>query len=325
MSERDNLPPVIPHRRIPAHPGVVSFEDRDNFVRNLATVLVGGAAAIIPTATHSSGAARAAPLTRAATGDPVLTLAQIKAHLRIEADATDEDAYLEGLEKAARLHVSNHLRRELDAGVGENVKQAMLLVIAHWYRNRESVAAGGYAELPLAFYALLSPERDFAYAFGYGDYTEPPVVIVGPPGPPGPPGEDAARGYAEIPDSSIMGTLPLWPETLVFVDSTIEVPAGDHVLEIRIMLSIDSSNKDDVVTMRCNGLQQSLNLGDMAGPDNVLSGMFAFALIPDPAGGAIPLRIEAGANRAGVVFYGADGPRPEWISYATWLIAPLAE
>lgn len=37
--------------------------------------------------------------------------------------------------------------------------QAMLLLIAHWYTNREAVAAGNLAPLPMAVDALLAPFR----------------------------------------------------------------------------------------------------------------------------------------------------------------------
>lgn len=35
------------------------------------------------------------------------------------------------------------------------IRQAMLLLVGHWYANREAVAAGAYAELPYAVTALL--------------------------------------------------------------------------------------------------------------------------------------------------------------------------
>jgi uncharacterized phiE125 gp8 family phage protein len=35
------------------------------------------------------------------------------------------------------------------------IRQAMLLMVGHWYANREAVAAGGMAELPLAVTSLL--------------------------------------------------------------------------------------------------------------------------------------------------------------------------
>jgi hypothetical protein len=157
MTENPKLPPMLPHRRLSTHLG---FEDRDNFILNLVTELDPTANLCPrPLAVGGSGAGPT-PLSTAAEGDPVVTLEEIKAHLRI--DVAAEDAYLTALEKAARLHTAAVLRRDsIDPTVGENVKQAMLLLIAHWYRNRESIGPDSLVELPLAFRALLSSERDY--------------------------------------------------------------------------------------------------------------------------------------------------------------------
>jgi hypothetical protein len=65
---------------------------------------------------------------------------------------------------AARLNTENYLRNTIDATVGENIKLAMLLLIAHWYRNREAVSTGRTmqgVEMPLGYKELLSSERDY--------------------------------------------------------------------------------------------------------------------------------------------------------------------
>jgi hypothetical protein len=163
MSEDTHLPPMLPHRRLSAHLG---YEDRDNFVRNLVTELDPTIDPPSAPPLAVAGCGEPTPLSRAAEGEPVVTLDQIKAHLRIELDITVEDNYLTDLEKAARLHTVAVLRRDsIDATVGENVKEAMLLLIAHWYRNRETVGADSLVELPLAFRALLSTERDYWDAY----------------------------------------------------------------------------------------------------------------------------------------------------------------
>ena len=156
--------PEIPNVRISAHDPaadvlVEGFEDRDNFVRNLVTALLPGRVSgvvVVP------GAGRQSPLSRSAAGrDAILSLDKIKVHLRIELNQNAEDDYLTDLEMAARLHTENVLRREIDDSVGQNITRAMLLLIAHWYRNRETVAATDLAKMPNAYEALLSPERDF--------------------------------------------------------------------------------------------------------------------------------------------------------------------
>lgn len=39
------------------------------------------------------------------------------------------------------------------------IKAAILLLVAHWYENREAAAAGAMSELPMAVSALISPHR----------------------------------------------------------------------------------------------------------------------------------------------------------------------
>lgn len=50
------------------------------------------------------------------------------------------------------------------AAVPAAIKQAMLLLIGHWYKHREQVITGTIAELPMAVEALLDCER-------WGSYT----------------------------------------------------------------------------------------------------------------------------------------------------------
>lgn len=95
---------------------------------------------------------------------PVLTLAEIKLHCRIEPDQTVEDTELEQFEMAAHIHTENVLRYEIDATVGENIKQAMLMLIAHWYRSREAVTTGRTMmgiPTPFGYMELLYGERDY--------------------------------------------------------------------------------------------------------------------------------------------------------------------
>lgn len=121
----------------------------------------------------------------------MLTLDQIKAHCRLELDDTEEDNDLKGFGLAAWRMVEtrtgrkliqvalpegappealadyDYLRSLLPANAPENalpvtadVTLAMLMLVAHWYRNREAVteaSATGSRALPLAFGALVDP------------------------------------------------------------------------------------------------------------------------------------------------------------------------
>jgi len=145
-----------------------AYEDRDNFIRNLVTVGYGwpgwwwGG----PGSGTGEGVPPVTPTPSAIGRSPVLTLPQLKLHLRIEPEETVEDTLLLDLEMAARLHAENYLRYQIDEGVGENIKHAMLFLIGHYYRNREAVTLGTTMKsdpMALAFQALLYPERDFPH------------------------------------------------------------------------------------------------------------------------------------------------------------------
>ena len=126
----------------------------------------------------------------------MLTLEDIKAHCRLELDETEEDTLLQVYGRAARRMVETATGRRLvrvelpaDAPAGaegdyeyllgllpvdapenalpvtDDVELAMLMLVAHWYRNREPVTeatAGGSKALPLAFDALVGPYRWFS-------------------------------------------------------------------------------------------------------------------------------------------------------------------
>jgi len=104
----------------------------------------------------------------------MLTVDQVKHHCNIEQDFTEDDAWLAARIKAAVRYVENYTRRTLyenaddpvymadsDALLyGEDVETAMLMLIAHWYANREAVVTGvSVANLDFAVEAFLQPYR----------------------------------------------------------------------------------------------------------------------------------------------------------------------
>lgn len=93
-----------------------------------------------------------------------LTLEEIKKHLNIDHDFTDDDSYIESLGEVAEEIVKQHIRKDLYMVCVDNgnklpspIKQAMLLLIGNYYSNRESVTFAQAHELPLAYEYLLSP------------------------------------------------------------------------------------------------------------------------------------------------------------------------
>ena len=104
----------------------------------------------------------------------MIDLDVVKQHCRIDSDFTGDDALLNLYTGAAARHVQTWTRRTLYENenspgyaededsilLGDDVKAAMLLLIGHWYANRETVSVGQtVAEVPFAVEALLQPYR----------------------------------------------------------------------------------------------------------------------------------------------------------------------
>lgn len=100
----------------------------------------------------------------------MITLEQVKKQCRIESDITYEDDLLNGYIASARDHVQMHLDRTIypDAVPSEDeyslvdnasIDQAMLLLVAHWYANREAVSETAMSEVPMGVRHLLQPYR----------------------------------------------------------------------------------------------------------------------------------------------------------------------
>ena len=99
----------------------------------------------------------------------MIDLARVKLHLRVDGD--EEDTLITGYFEAAKSHVSMHCDRELvetaptepdQMGITPDVEQAILLLVGHWYANREAVALGTISTVvPLAVERLLMYRKRF--------------------------------------------------------------------------------------------------------------------------------------------------------------------
>ena len=99
----------------------------------------------------------------------MIDLARVKLHLRVDGD--DEDSLITGYLEAAKAHVAMHCDRELveSAPTGPeqmaftpDVEQAVLLLVGHWYANREAVVIGSISTaVPLAVERLLWYRKRF--------------------------------------------------------------------------------------------------------------------------------------------------------------------
>lgn len=99
----------------------------------------------------------------------MLDMTTVKLHLRVDGD--EEDALISGYLEAAKAHVEQHCDRKLveadpvepdEMGLTRDVEQAILLLVGHWYSNREAVVAGGApSAVPLAVDRLLWYRKRF--------------------------------------------------------------------------------------------------------------------------------------------------------------------
>ncbi|ASN71512.1 putative head-tail connector II [uncultured Caudovirales phage] len=99
----------------------------------------------------------------------MIELSRVKLHLRV--DHGEEDGLIQGYLDAAQAHVEQHCDRTLVEAnptgpeqmlLTKDVEQAMLLLVGHWYANREAVVIGTIAsDVPLAVERLLWYRKRF--------------------------------------------------------------------------------------------------------------------------------------------------------------------
>lgn len=99
----------------------------------------------------------------------MIDLARVKLHLKVDGD--EEDELIAGYFEAAKSHVAMHCDRDLVEGTPDgpeqmgftpDVEQAVLLLVGHWYANREAVVTGTISTVvPLAVERLLWYRKRF--------------------------------------------------------------------------------------------------------------------------------------------------------------------
>jgi len=82
----------------------------------------------------------------------VPTLAEVKDYLRI--DSMEEDTLLTMLLDVAIAHAENYLYGPLPAELPLPIKQALLLLVGHFYEQRLG------EDIPTVVYVLLAPYRE---------------------------------------------------------------------------------------------------------------------------------------------------------------------
>lgn len=98
----------------------------------------------------------------------ILTLAEVKTHLRVGSDTSEDSLittyitaareYVEGYQNRIYLSTDEEVTAETMTGLE---KAACLLLIGHWYENRQAVVLGTPpSDVPFAVKALLDIRRN---------------------------------------------------------------------------------------------------------------------------------------------------------------------
>ena len=93
----------------------------------------------------------------------ILTIEEVKAHLRIQHD--EEDDLIEGFIAQAEAVAEDYCRVQFTDPAPEPVRLAVLLMVSHYYENRDNPDRQVYVTMRIAFENLLYPYRDPAKMF----------------------------------------------------------------------------------------------------------------------------------------------------------------
>ena len=88
----------------------------------------------------------------------ILTVEEVKIHLRIQHN--EEDEYIESLIAQAQGAAEDYCRTEFQNAALEPVRLAVLLMVSHYYENRDNPDRQVYLAMRTAFENLLYPHRD---------------------------------------------------------------------------------------------------------------------------------------------------------------------
>lgn len=95
-----------------------------------------------------------------------LSPADIKPHLALPAGDSGDDLLILSYIEAAEAHIEAHLRRDMavdfPGGWPAPVLQAVRLLVAQFYAQREAVSPAPLAAVPYGVAVMLAPYRDLA-------------------------------------------------------------------------------------------------------------------------------------------------------------------
>lgn len=88
----------------------------------------------------------------------ILSVDEVKTHLRVQHD--EEDSYIEGLIRQAQAAAEEFCRVTFPQPAPETARLAALLMVSHYYENRDNPDKQVYLAMRVAFENLLYPNRD---------------------------------------------------------------------------------------------------------------------------------------------------------------------
>ena len=88
----------------------------------------------------------------------IVTEDEVKVHLRIQHD--EEDEYIGSLIAQAQVAAEDYCRVQFSDPAPEPVRLAVLLMVNHFYENRDNPDRQVYLTMRTAFQNLLYPYRD---------------------------------------------------------------------------------------------------------------------------------------------------------------------
>ena len=88
----------------------------------------------------------------------ILTVEEAKAHLRLQHE--EEDAYLASLILQAQAVAEDYCRVSFEDTAPQAVRLAVLLMVSHYYENRDNPDKQVYITMRMAFENLLYPHRN---------------------------------------------------------------------------------------------------------------------------------------------------------------------
>ncbi len=91
----------------------------------------------------------------------IIDLSEFQAHVRIT--DTDEDASAQAIVDAANAYVTALIAPDEDYVPPADVKQATLLIAAHWWERRETAIAEGLHDIPLNAANILVNHRSWSF------------------------------------------------------------------------------------------------------------------------------------------------------------------